>query len=183
MQVTETDLPGVLLIEPAVFGDERGFFIETWQQARYEQTGIDLSFVQDNFSSSQRGTLRGLHFQKEHAQGKLVFVTLGAIWDVAVDVRRDSPNFGRWVGIELNDENHRQLYIPPGFAHGFCVLSERAHFHYKCTDRYAPESERTLLWNDPAVGVDWPLQGEPILSEKDRHGTPLADLDAYETSP
>lgn len=181
MQVHETDLPGVLLIEPRVFEDGRGFFKETWQRRRYAEKGLPDDFVQDNFSRSRRGTLRGMHFQVRKPQGKLVQVLRGEAFDAAVDLRRTSPAFGHWTGHVLSESNHRQLYIPPGFAHGFYVLSETADVLYKCTDYYAPEDERTLLWNDPEVGVAWPLAGEPLLSEKDRAGTPLAEIDVYET--
>lgn len=177
MQVRETDLPGVLVIEPRVFPDDRGYFKETYQKRRYAEAGIDAEMVQDNCSRSARGTLRGLHFQVQQPQGKLVEVTAGEIFDVAVDVRRDSPWFGRWTGVRLSESNHLQIYVPPGFAHGFCVLSEEATVTYKCTDYYAPEHERTLLWNDPDVGIEWPLSEPPRLSEKDEAGRMLAELD------
>ena len=183
MNLIETALPGVLLVEPKVFEDSRGFFKETFQQQRYNNHVAPLRFVQDNLSRSQKGTLRGLHFQLKHAQAKLVQVFRGAILDVAVDVRQDSPHFGQWVGVELSEHNHRQLYVPPGFAHGFSVLSEIADVFYKCTDLYHPEHERTLLWNDPDVGVDWQLDGEPVLSDKDKVGTPLSRLECYESTP
>lgn len=183
MNVQETSLPGVLLIEPRVFGDARGFFLETYSSQRYADIGITGPFVQDNWSRSCRGTLRGLHFQIKQAQGKLVQVMQGAIFDVAVDVRRDSPTFGKWLGIELSGENKKQLWIPRGFAHGFFVLSETADFVYKCTNSYAPEHERTLLWNDPTIGVKWPSDIKPILSEKDQNGTTFELLETYETSP
>jgi dTDP-4-dehydrorhamnose 3,5-epimerase len=176
MQFEATALPGVIAVEPRVFGDHRGFLMEVYHKQRFAEAGITLEFVQDNHSGSCRGTLRGLHYQIQHPQGKLVRVTRGEIWDVAVDVRRGSPHFGRWVGIALSEENRRQVYIPPGFAHGFCVLSEMAEVVYKCTDLYFPEHERTLLWNDPALGIEWPL-GEPILSAKDQRGKPLAEAD------
>lgn len=180
MQVEETSLPGVLLIKPRVFADARGFFKETYHQQKYRDAGIPLEFVQDNLSRSGRGTLRGLHFQRNHPQGKLVQVLRGAVLDIAVDVRRGSPHFGQWVAMELSEENHTQAYVPPGFAHGFVVLSETADFAYKCTDFYHPEDERTLLWNDPAVGVEWPELDSPfLLSEKDRQGTPLEKLDCF----
>ncbi|MDQ7010479.1 MAG: dTDP-4-dehydrorhamnose 3,5-epimerase, partial [Mariprofundaceae bacterium] len=152
MKVVETALPGVLVVEPDVHGDARGFFLETFHEARYAQHGIpgnDLHFVQDNHSRSRRGVLRGLHFQTKHPQGKLVSVAAGTVFDVTVDVRTGSPTFGRWMGVELSDENHRQLWIPPGFAHGFCVLSETADFQYKCTDFYDPKDEAGIVWNDP----------------------------------
>lgn len=183
MNVTETALPGVLLIEPRVFGDSRGFFLETFAAERYAEAGITGPFIQDNWSHSCRGTLRGLHFQIQHPQGKLVHVMQGEIYDVAVDVRQDSPTFGKWVGVTLSAENKRQLWIPPGFAHGFAVLSETADFVYKCTDSYAPEHERTLLWDDESIGVEWPLEGEPILSDKDRNGTTFDKLETFATSP
>lgn len=173
----------MLLIEPRVFEDARGFFKETYQKQRYREAGITAEFVQDNYSRSTRGTLRGLHYQIEHPQGKLVQVFRGEIFDAAVDLRRDSPRFGKWVGHRLSEANHRQMYVPPGFAHGFCVLSDVAEVFYKCTDLYYPQYERTLLWNDPAVGIEWPIDGEPILSEKDRHGTPLSEADCYAVSP
>ena len=166
MNVVETQLPGVLIIEPKVFGDHRGFFKETFQIERYQEAGIDLSFVQDNHSRSQRGVLRGLHWQKTRPQGKLVSCSLGAVFDVAVDVDQNSPTFGTYVGVELSAENHRQLWIPPGYAHGFCVLSETADFQYKCTDLYIPEDEGGLIWNDPELGIQWPIES-PSLSEKD----------------
>lgn len=180
MNVTATELPGVLVIEPKVFADPRGFFKETFQRKRYVEAGIAAEFVQDNISRSCRGTLRGLHFQKEHPQAKLVQALSGRIFDVAVDLRRKSPHFGKWVAAELSDENHRQIYIPPGFAHGFCVLSDTADLFYKCTDYYYPQHERTLLWNDPSVGIRWPLEVDPILSDKDRRGTALAGLECFE---
>ena len=183
MQVQATDLPGLVILQPRVFEDARGFFKETYQKTRYAAAGITGDFVQDNYSRSTRGTVRGLHYQIVHPQGKLVQVFRGEIYDVAVDLRRDSPTFGRAMGIVLSESNHRQLYIPPGFAHGFCVLSDVAEFFYKCTDYYFPEHERTLLWNDPALRIEWPLDAEPILSPKDRAGTPLAKAECYGTSP
>lgn len=183
MYVQETELPGVLIVEPRVFSDSRGFFKETYEKRRYRDAGIPSEFVQDNLSRSCRGTLRGLHFQVLHPQGKLVQVLQGEIFDVAVDVRRHSPNFGRWAGVKLSETNHRQLYVPPGFAHGFCVLSESADLFYKCTDFYYPEHERTLLWNDPEIGIQWPLAGEPVLSAKDQQGTPFRDLECFERDP
>jgi dTDP-4-dehydrorhamnose 3,5-epimerase len=180
MEVRETDLPGVVIVEPRVFGDERGFFVETWQRARYAAAGIDVDFVQDNLSRSRRGTLRGLHFQIERPQGKLVQVVRGEVFDVAVDVRRSSPTFGRWTGTVLSAENHRQMYVPPGFAHGFQVLSEVADFAYKCTEFYAPELERSVRWNDPTVAVEWPLgDAPPILSPKDRDAPLLAEAECF----
>lgn len=175
MKVIETQLAGVLIVEPKVFGDHRGFFLETFQVERYRDVGIGLPFVQDNHSRSQRGVLRGLHFQCTRPQGKLVSVSRGAVYDVAVDINPDSPTCGQYVGVELNDENHRQLWVPPGYAHGFCVLSEVADFQYKCTDYYQPEDEGGLLWNDPDVGILWPV-AEPQLSAKDQLNPRLRDL-------
>ena len=166
MKVVKTRLPGVLVIEPSLFGDERGFFKETYQAERYREAGIDLPFVQDNHSRSQRGVLRGLHLQKTRPQGKLVSCSAGAVYDVAVDVNPASETFGVYVGIELSDANHRQLWIPPGYAHGFCALSDFADFQYKCTDLYVPKDEGGLIWNDPEVAIEWPIES-PALSEKD----------------
>lgn len=177
MKVIETALPGVLIIEPKVFGDHRGFFLETFQVDRYREAGITLPFVQDNHSRSQRGVLRGLHFQKTRPQGKLVSVSRGAVYDVAVDIDPASTTYGRFVGVELNDENHRQLWIPPGYAHGFCVVSDVADFQYKCTDFYFPEDEGGLIWNDPDVGIPWPI-AEPQLSGKDLKNPRLRELQA-----
>jgi len=179
MQFQKTKIPDVILVEPDVYGDARGYFKETYQQERYRQGGISREFVQDNFSRSCSGTLRGLHFQIEHTQGKLLQVMQGEIYDVAVDLRRSSETFGKWIGEILSAENHRQLYVPPGFAHGFYVLSESADVFYKCTDFYYPEHERTLIWNDTDVGVDWPLAGEPTLSEKDQQGRPLSAVETF----
>ena len=180
MQVTATDLPEVMVIEPKVFGDARGFFLESFNAKAFaEATGVDLPFVQDNHSRSAQGVLRGLHYQIKQAQGKLVRVVRGAVFDVAVDVRRSSPNFGHWVGVELTEDNNRQLWVPPGFAHGFLVLSASADFLYKTTDYYAPEHERSVLWNDPAIGIDWPLLGEPLLSGKDKVGALLKDAEVF----
>ena len=167
MKVIETALPGVLIIEPKVFGDARGFFLETFQVERYREIGITLPFVQDNHSRSQRGVLRGLHFQKTKPQGKLVRVSRGAVYDVAADIDPASPTFGKHVGVELSDDNHRQLWIPPGYAHGFCVLSEIADFEYKCTELYDPEDEGGVIWDDPAIGINWPY-ANPVLSKKDQ---------------
>ena len=175
MNVIETALPGVLIIEPKAFGDHRGFFLETFQVERYRDAGITLPFVQDNHSRSQRGVLRGLHFQKTRPQGKLVSVSRGAVYDVAVDIDPASATYGRFVGVELNDDNHRQMWVPPGYAHGFCVLSEVADFQYKCTDFYFPADEGGLLWNDPDVGIPWPIT-EPQLSAKDANNPRLRDL-------
>lgn len=181
MKVIASDLPGVLIIEPNCFGDARGFFMETWQAQRYQQAGLPAHFVQDNHSRSRRGILRGLHYQLLQPQGKLVWVTRGAVFDVAVDIRRGSPHFGRWFGCVLDDVNHRQLYIPPGFAHGFCVLSEEADFFYKCTDYYHPASERGIAWNDPEIGIAWPLH-EVELSAKDQQTRRLCEQ-AHEDLP
>ena len=175
MKVIETILPGVLIIEPKVFGDARGFFVESFQVERYRDAGITLPFVQDNHSRSRRGVLRGLHFQRTRPQGKLVRASRGAVYDVAVGIDPASATFGRYVGVELNDENHRQLWIPPGYAHGFCVLSEVADFEYKCTDFYFPEDEGGLAWNDPDVGIPWPIEA-PLLSEKDLKNPGLREL-------
>lgn len=176
MKVTSTDLPGVMLIEPAVHGDERGFFVETFQAQRYlSGAGIELAFVQDNHSRSRRGVLRGLHLQTARPQGKLVRVARGEVFDVAADIDPKSPTFGRWVGAVLSDRNHQQLWIPPGYAHGFQVLSEIADFEYKCTDYYDPQAEAGVVWNDPELGIDWPI-GEPTLSAKDVRLPTLADL-------
>jgi len=182
MKFTPTSLPGVILIEPRVYGDERGFFMETWHRRRFAEHGIDQDFVQDNQSRSRRGILRGLHYQIRQPQGKLVRVTAGAVFDVAVDLRRSSPCFGQWTGVELSAGNHRMLWVPPGFAHGFLVLSESADFVYKCTDYYAPEHERCLRWDDPRIGIEWPLPGgaPPLLSEKDRAAPGLEDADVYD---
>ncbi len=175
MKVIETALPGVLIIEPRVFGDARGFFIETFQVERYREIGITQPFVQDNHSRSPHGVLRGLHYQKTRPQGKLVRVSRGAVYDVAVDVDPKSPTFGRYVGVELSDDNHRQIWIPPGYAHGFCVLSALADFEYKCTDLYFPEDEGGVIWNDPDVAIPWPISA-PRLSDKDTRNPTLRDL-------
>jgi dTDP-4-dehydrorhamnose 3,5-epimerase len=167
-----TRLPEVVLVEPKVFGDSRGFFMETWEARKFAEGGIDATFVQDNHSRSSRWVLRGLHYQLRQTQGKLVRVTEGEVFDVAVDVRKSSPTFGQWVGEYLSAENQRVMWVPPGFAHGFLVLSERVDFLYKCTDYYDPSSECTLLWNDPEIGVEWPIPAgvDPIVSDKDRNG-------------
>jgi len=176
MKITPTSIPDVLLIDPDVFGDARGFFMESWHAQKYAEQGLDVSFVQDNHSRSSRGVLRGLHYQLEQPQGKLVRVVSGSVFDVAVDIRKGSPSFGQWVGAELSSENHRQFYVPPGFAHGFCVLSESADFLYKCTDFYAPHDEHGILWNDPAIGIDWP--GDDFrISDKDAGNSLLRDMD------
>ncbi|MDP3254316.1 MAG: dTDP-4-dehydrorhamnose 3,5-epimerase [Hydrogenophaga sp.] len=178
MNVTPTRIPDVLIIEPKVFGDARGFFLESFNQRAFnEATGLDLSFVQDNHSRSTRGVLRGLHYQVQQPQGKLVRVVRGAVFDVAVDIRRGSPTFGQWVGVELSESNHRQLWVPPGLAHGFLVISESADFLYKTTDYYAPQHERCIAWNDPGIGIEWPAVVQPILSPKDQLGALLSASD------
>ncbi|MGB3808125.1 MAG: dTDP-4-dehydrorhamnose 3,5-epimerase [Erythrobacter sp.] len=183
MKVIETELPGVLIVEPRVFGDARGFFMETWNEAVFAQSGLDVTFVQDNHSHSQKGVLRGLHVQNPGAQGKLVRVARGAVFDVAVDLRRSSDHFGKWVGVELSAANKRMLWIPEGFAHGFLTLSDDTDFLYKCTAPYAPDSEHTLAWDDPAVGIEWPDLGEdgegPTVSEKDAEGLSLSEIPAF----
>lgn len=174
MNVIPTAIGGVFIIEPKVFGDSRGFFFESFNQRAFEAaTGVTLPFVQDNHSRSAKGVLRGLHYQVEQPQGKLVRVVAGAVFDVAVDIRSGSPTFGKWVGVELTAENKRQLWVPPGLAHGFLVLSETADFLYKTTDYYAPQHERCIIWNDPTLAIDWPLDGEPMLSAKDAAGDRL----------
>jgi dTDP-4-dehydrorhamnose 3,5-epimerase len=175
VNVIKCDLEGLLIIEPDVFGDHRGFFVEAWNRQRYREAGIADDFVQDNFSLSRRGTLRGLHFQKPHPQGKLVSVWQGGVFDVAVDIRRNSPTFGRWLGLNLTAESKRQFYISPGFAHGFAVLSETALFHYKCTEPYSPKDEVGFRWNDPAIGINWPVE-TPTLSQRDAQAPLLRDL-------
>ena len=175
MNVIETTLPGVVIIEPKVFGDERGFFMETWNQQRYVDAGIPAGFVQDNLSYSRRGVLRGLHFQNPNPQGKLVSVYQGEVYDVAVDIRRGSPTFGQWTAVTLSAENKRQFYVPEGFAHAFVVTSETALFSYKCTDLYNPKAEGSILWNDPDLAIDWPIDN-PELSAKDREGKRLKDF-------
>lgn len=179
MKVTSTALPEVLLIEPRVFGDDRGYFYESWNKRTFAEAGIGADFVQDNHSRSRRGVLRGLHYQIEHAQGKLVRATAGEVFDVAVDLRRSSPNFGKSMSCVLSADNKRMLWIPPGFAHGFLVVSEDAEFLYKTTDYWYPEHERTLLWSDPSLHIDWPLAGTPTLAAKDVAGTPLAAAATY----
>ena len=175
MNVKETRLSGVLIVEPDVFADKRGFFLETWRTTRYEQAGIPGPFVQDNASFSSKGTLRGLHFQHPQSQGKLVQILLGEVVDVAVDIRVGSPTFGQWVSAVLSETNHRQMYVPAGFAHGYCVTSETALFSYKCTDFYNPATEGSISWNDPDLGIDWPV-AEPILSPKDADCPRLKDI-------
>ena len=177
MNIIRCDISGLLIIEPKVFGDARGFFLETWNEQRYREAGLNLRFVQDNMSSSRQGALRGLHFQNPKAQGKLVWVIEGEVFDVAVDLRRSSPTFGRWHALNLSSQNRLQFYVPPGFAHGFAVLSETALFAYKCTELYSPKDELTLSWDDPDVGVKWPLR-DPVLSEKDKQGVRLKNLPA-----
>ena len=180
MKVTPTSIPSVLIIEPKVFGDTRGFFFESFNQRDFNQaTGLDVNFVQDNHSRSSKGVLRGLHYQIQQPQGKLVRVVRGSIFDVTVDLRKSSPTFGQWVGMELNEDNHCQLWIPPGFAHGFYVLSDSADFLYKTTDYYAPEFECSLIWNDPTIGIEWPLNTQPIISAKDVQGNKLADAEVF----
>ncbi|MHB0887722.1 dTDP-4-dehydrorhamnose 3,5-epimerase [Acidithiobacillus sp.] len=179
MNFTPLAIPEVILIEPRVFGDARGFFLESWNRRSFAEYGLNLDFVQDNHSRSGRGVLRGLHYQIQQPQGKLVRVVSGEVFDVAVDLRRSSPTFGQWVGATLSAENHRLLWVPPGFAHGFCVLSEHADFLYKATDYYAAAHERTVLWNDPDIAVRWPLQGEPLLAPKDAAGSPLVEAECY----
>jgi dTDP-4-dehydrorhamnose 3,5-epimerase len=181
MQVTPTHIPDVLLVEPKVFGDERGFFVETFNRKTFESlTGLDVDFVQDNHSRSARGVLRGLHYQIQQPQAKLVRCSRGTVFDVAVDIRKSSPTFGQWLGLELSEANHRQLWIPPGFAHGFVVLSDSADFQYKVTDYWAPAFERSISWNDPTIGIDWPFEGEPILSEKDAAACRLAEAEVFD---
>lgn len=179
MKLTPTSIPDLAIVEPKVFGDARGFFMESWNRKTFSALGLDLDFVQDNHSRSRKGVLRGLHYQLHQPQGKLVRVTSGAVFDVAVDLRRASPTFGRWEGVELSAENHRMLWVPPGFAHGFLVLSDSADFLYKTTEYYAPEHERCVLWNDPEIGIQWPLEGDPALSAKDQVGTPLRSAEVY----
>jgi len=178
--VTPTAIPDVLVLEPKVFGDARGFFFESFNARDFAQaTGLEVAFVQDNHSKSAKGVLRGLHYQIEHAQGKLVRVVQGEVFDVAVDLRQSSPTFGQWVGERLSADNKKQLWVPLGFAHGFVVLSESAEFLYKTTDYWHPEHERSLLWNDPAIGIDWPLQGQPLLAAKDAAGKLLCDAECF----
>jgi dTDP-4-dehydrorhamnose 3,5-epimerase len=181
MKVVPTAIPDVLIFEPRVFGDERGFFLESWNAREFDSAvGVKVQFVQDNHSHSRHGILRGLHYQIKQPQGKLVRVARGRVFDAVVDLRKSSATFGRWVGAELSEDNHRQFWIPPGFAHGFLVLSESADFIYKATDYYAPEHERCLIWNDSTVGINWPVNMEPILSAKDRAGLPLRDVEVFQ---
>ena len=180
MRGTPTAIADVLIIDPKVFGDARGFFYESFNQKAFnEATGLDLNFVQDNHSRSTKGVLRGLHYQIQQPQGKLVRVVRGAVFDVAVDIRKGSSTFGKWVGVELSEDNHRQLWVPPGFAHGFVVISNSADVLYKTTDYYVLEHERCIAWNDPAIGIQWPLSGEPVLSVKDRQSNPLAEAEHF----
>ena len=181
MQVVQTAIPEVLILEPQVFGDERGFFFESFNQQKFENlTGVKASFVQDNHSKSAVNVLRGLHYQIEQAQGKLVRVVAGEVFDVAVDLRRQSKTFGKWVGVVLSGENKRQLWVPPGFAHGFVVLKEGTEFLYKTTDYYAPQHERCIRWNDPEIGIEWPLTAEPVLSAKDQLGLDFSKAEVFE---
>ncbi|MCC6380380.1 MAG: dTDP-4-dehydrorhamnose 3,5-epimerase [Burkholderiales bacterium] len=179
MRVVPTAIPDVKIVEPRVFGDARGFFFESWNARALAEAGIGAGFVQDNHSRSARGVLRGLHYQVAHAQGKLVRVVAGEVFDVAVDLRRSSPTFGRHVAVTLSAEDKRMLWVPPGFAHGFCVTSASADFLYKTTDYWHPEHERTLLWNDPALGIAWPLDGAPVIAPRDAAGAPLAVAETY----
>ena len=179
MNIIETALPGVLLLEPKVFGDARGFFLESWNRQTFAELGLELDFVQDNHSRSAKGVLRGLHYQLNAPQGKLVRVVSGSVFDVAVDLRRSSPHFGQWVGYELSAENKRMIWVPPGFGHGFLVLSDSADFLYKTTAYYAPEWDRGIRWDDPQVGVQWPLDGAPALSAKDQALPFFKDADVY----
>ena len=181
MHIIKTDIPDLLIIEPKVFGDERGFFMENWNRQAFADAGLDLTFVQDNHSRSQQGILRGLHYQIKRPQGKLVRVTLGSVFDVAVDLRQSSPTFGQWLGLELSERNHRMLWVPPGFAHGFYVTSTVADFMYKCTDMYAPQYERTIRWDDETLAIDWPLVDgmHPLLSEKDADGMAFKDAEVF----
>ena len=180
MKCVPTAIADVIILEPKVFGDTRGFFFESFNSRAFaEVTGLDVKFVQDNHSRSAQGVLRGLHYQIQHPQGKLVRVVRGSVFDVAVDIRKSSPTFGKWVGVELTEDNQRQLWVPPGLAHGFLVTSQSADFLYKTTDFYAPEHERCLAWNDPAIGVDWPIKGEPQLSTKDQLGKLLVDIKLF----
>jgi dTDP-4-dehydrorhamnose 3,5-epimerase len=181
MKFTKTPITDVVLVEPEVFGDARGFFMETWQEEKFKAAGIDARYVQDNHSRSSQWTLRGLHLQVQHTQGKFVRVALGSVFDVVVDLRRSSPSFGVWWGVNLSAENHRMLWVPPGLAHGILITSESADFLYKCTDFYSPEHERTLAWDDPTLQIRWPLPAGviPKLSAKDAHGTGFADIEKF----
>lgn len=178
MLIRASHIPEILIIEPDVFGDERGFFMEAWHAKKYAENGLNIAFVQDNHSKSTRNVLRGLHYQLEEPQGKLVRVVSGAVFDVAVDIRKRSPTFGQWVSVELSEENHKQVYIPPGFAHGFCVLSDSADVIYKCTSYYAPDDEHGILWNDPQIDIRWPGK-DFLVSEKDASNELLCDMQDY----
>ena len=182
MKIIDTEIEAVKIIEPAVFGDQRGFFLESWNSEKFASAGLSVDFVQDNHSRSTHGILRGLHYQTEHTQGKLVRVTSGSVYDVAVDLRKSSPTFGSWVGVELSDRNHRMLWVPPFFAHGFYVMSESADFLYKCTDKYAPEHEQSIRWDDPDLDISWPLDAgkSPIVSDKDQSGLRFQDAPYFE---
>ena len=180
MNIIETSIPDLKIFEPKVFGDERGFFIETFRQSQFEDLGLNMQFVQDNHSASSKGVLRGLHYQIKKPQGKLVRVISGEVYDVAVDLRKSSSTFGEHVGVHLSADNKRIFWVPPGFAHGFVVLSDKAEFVYKCTEYYAPEHDRSLLWNDPALNIDWHIDIEPELSEKDKEGKLLKDAEVFE---
>jgi dTDP-4-dehydrorhamnose 3,5-epimerase len=179
VELIPTSLADVVILEPKVFGDERGFFLEAYNETTFGKLGLPTRFMQDNHSGSRKGVLRGLHYQLTQPQGKLVRALRGSIFDVAVDLRQGSAQYGQWFGVELSAENRRMLWIPPGFGHGFLVMSEFAEVSYKATELYAPASERSILWNDPAIGIQWPLEGEPTLSEKDRAGLLLADAETY----
>ena len=181
MKIVPTAIPDALIIEPQVFGDQRGFFMETWSRKKFQEAGLNFDFVQDNHSSSVKGTLRGLHYQTVNTQGKLVRVTVGKVFDVAVDIRRSSPTFGKWVGEILSAENRKMFWVPPGLAHGFLVLSDIAEFQYKCTDFYNPAHEKCIVWNDPQLNIDWPLENslQPILSEKDKAGRAFAGAEVF----
>lgn len=180
MNIVPTEIPDLLILEPKVFGDDRGFFLESWNASVFKELGLDLQFVQDNHSRSARGVLRGLHFQNPNPQGKLVRVVAGRVWDVAVDLRKSSPTFGKWAGVELSAANKRMFWVPPGFAHGFVSLEDGTDFLYKCTSFYEPANEHSLAWDDPTVGIEWPLEGiGPQLSAKDKQGKPLAEIEAF----
>ena len=181
MKFIETHIPDVKIIQPTVLGDQRGYFMETWSQQHFSAGGLEINFIQDNHSHSSQGILRGLHYQIKHPQGKLVRVVTGKVFDVAVDIRQDSLTFGQWVGVVLSDENHQMLWVPPGFAHGFYVMSDQADFLYKCTDIYAPEYERCIKWDDAEIGIEWPLvdKQQPLLSEKDKKGLNLSVADIF----
>jgi dTDP-4-dehydrorhamnose 3,5-epimerase len=180
LKLIRTRIPDVAIVEPQVFGDERGFFLESYHRRKFEEIGLAQTFVQDNHSRSARNVLRGLHYQLGQPQGKLVRVVAGSIWDVAIDIRRQSPTFRQWIGEELSEQNKRMLWIPEGFAHGFVVISDSADVLYKTTDFYAPAEERSLLWNDPELAIEWPLDGAPLLSAKDRAGVPLSEAELFE---